>query len=114
MMCISTTALAICRLFVGPVMKNQQAALRASPVHFVTRRSAPFLFIHGDQDSVVPLAQIRMLHEALLKAGVESELLTDAVALRCGPEFQPTEKMGPAVAFFDRHFRDTCPEGPAQ
>ena len=105
---------AIYRLLGGPVSQNREAARRASPVHLVNGRSAPFLLIHGDQDPVVPLAQSHMLHEALLKAGVESELLTITGAAHGGPEFHTTENIRPIIAFFDRHLRDTCPEGPAR
>lgn len=104
----------IYRLLGGPVSQNREAARRASPVHLVNGRSAPFLLIHGDQDPVVPLAQSRMLHEALLQAGVESELLTITGAAHGGPEFHTTENIGPIITFFDRHLRDTCPERPAR
>lgn len=88
---------AIYRLLGGPVSKNRNAALRASPVHFINGRSAPFLIIHGDRDPVVPLAQSQMLHEALMQAGVESEFLTIAGAAHGGPEFHTTENIGPII-----------------
>lgn len=104
---------AIYRLLGGPVSQNREAALRASPVHFANGRSAPFLIIHGDQDPVVPLAQSRMLHEALLKAGVESALLTIPGAAHGGAEFSAPANMEPIYAFFDRHLRNTDPTGSA-
>jgi acetyl esterase/lipase len=93
---------AIYRLLGGPVSKNRNAALRASPVHFANADSAPFLMIHGDRDPVVPLAQSRMLHEVLLKVGAKSALLTIPGAAHGGEEFHTTESMGPVIAFFDR------------
>ena len=97
---------AIYRLLGGPVSKNRDAALSASPVHFVNGRSAPFLIIHGDHDPVVPLAQSQMLHEALLKAGVKSTLLTIPKAAHGGAEFYTPANMEPISAFFDRHLRN--------
>lgn len=42
-----------------------------SPVAFVDERSAPFLVIHGGQDTVVPREHSRRLTAALQSAGVE-------------------------------------------
>ena len=36
----------------------------------------PFLTIHGDADPVVPYRHALLLHQALTRAGVHSELLT--------------------------------------
>ena len=41
----------------GAVLENRAKALKASPISYVNRKSAPFIFFHGDSDTVVPFAQ---------------------------------------------------------
>ena len=45
--------------------EDKEKARRASPITYVTKDSAPFLILHGDQDNVVPLGQSESLAEAL-------------------------------------------------
>jgi acetyl esterase/lipase len=47
----------------------------ASPVTHVTGTTSPVLFIHGDQDKLVPLSQSQAMKAALDAAGVENELI---------------------------------------
>ena len=51
------------------------AAVRreASPLFHVTADSAPFLILHGDQDTIVPVENSRDLHKALEAAGARSK-----------------------------------------
>ena len=46
-----------------------------SPVVHVSKKSAPFLIMHGDKDPLVPLDQSQRLDRALKQAGVESTLV---------------------------------------
>jgi acetyl esterase/lipase len=48
----------------------------ASPVAYVRRGAPPVLTIHGTADSVVPYEQAQLLHSALRKARVRSQLTT--------------------------------------
>ncbi len=48
----------------------------ASPVAFVHRGASPVLTIHGTADAVVPYEQAQLLHTALRKARVRSQLTT--------------------------------------
>lgn len=59
----------------GTVREARAAFVRASPVTYADRDSAPTIFIHGTADSLVPLAHSRKLHEKLKGVGVPSELL---------------------------------------
>jgi len=58
----------------GPIQSVPEAARAASPVTYVTAAAPPFLIQHGTHDRLVPLAQSRTLHKALLAAGVSSTL----------------------------------------
>jgi acetyl esterase/lipase len=53
----------------------QTIAKEASPITHVSSNDPAFLHIHGDIDSVIPLAQSLDFHEALQAAGVDSTLL---------------------------------------
>jgi hypothetical protein len=55
----------------GPVQENKEKARKASPVTYVSKDSAPFLIMHGDQDNTIPLRQSEELAAALNKVGVE-------------------------------------------
>lgn len=48
----------------------------ASPLFFVSSKSAPTLIIHGTQDDIVPLAQSQALHSALQQNHIPVQLIT--------------------------------------
>jgi acetyl esterase/lipase len=52
-----------------------QKITQISPARLVTHQAPPFLIIHGDADTVVPLQQSQVLLAALKKAGVPAELI---------------------------------------
>ncbi len=47
----------------------------ASPIKYVSKNSAPFLIVHGDQDNVVPLEQARVLYSRLQSCNVPANLI---------------------------------------
>jgi dienelactone hydrolase len=47
-----------------------------SPIQYVSRDDPPALIVHGDQDKTVPYMQGKSMHDALMKEGVASKLLT--------------------------------------
>ncbi len=65
----------IVQLFGAPYEKTARQAAESSPVNFITRRTPPFLFIHGDGDIVVPVDQSRKMDRLLREAGIESHLI---------------------------------------
>jgi acetyl esterase/lipase len=62
----------ISRLLGGSVDRRIDLARSASPVLHVSAEASPFLIIHGDRDSTVPLAQSELLHRAIVNAEAES------------------------------------------
>lgn len=64
----------ISQLLGGPLLKNKNKALRASPVTYVSSDDAPFLVVHGDEDAVVPLSQSELLYKKLKQAKVPVSL----------------------------------------
>ncbi len=93
----------VARLIGGPVQKNLEKAARASPVTYVTKDTAPFLIMHGDQDDVVPLAQSVKLAEALRRAGVEVTLQVYKGSGHGGRAFTSPESSKQIEDFFARH-----------
>ncbi len=53
------------------------ARLRAaSPEHWLSARTPPFLFIHGTKDAAVPYEQATLAMDLFRKAGRPAELIT--------------------------------------
>jgi acetyl esterase/lipase len=78
---------------------DPEAYRRASPVTYISRDDPPFFLYHGTRDTLVPPDHAQDLHDALLAAGVHSELfwlrgrghiaafLTDGAAVDAASEF---------------------------
>lgn len=64
----------IARLIGGSVARNPDKARAASPTSYAHKDAAPFLIMHGDHDTIVPLSQSIYLYEALLAAGADVRL----------------------------------------
>ena len=88
----------------GPVLDRKDAARRASPVTYITKDDPPFLIVHGDKDTTVPVGQSRELHAALQKAGVDSTLMIIPGAGH-SPEILTPEVIRAVVMFFDKHLK---------
>jgi dipeptidyl aminopeptidase/acylaminoacyl peptidase len=93
----------IARLLGGPVQDNKEKARKASPLTYVSKDSAPFLIMHGDQDKLVPLSQSEVLAEALKKAGVETTLVVVQGNGHGGPGFNSPENRKLIEDFFAKH-----------
>lgn len=59
---------------IGPYPEQEALYLARSPLTHVSEITAPVLFLHGDLDKVVPLAQAQAMHDGLLALGRHSEL----------------------------------------
>ena len=58
----------------GPVDERRELARLVSPLRWVSRTAAPLLIVHGDADSVVPVEESHIFHEALKAAGAVVDL----------------------------------------
>jgi acetyl esterase/lipase len=96
---------AVGKLFGGPVQEHKELAEKANPIHYITKDAAPFLIMHGDKDNLVPLAQSRILDEALKKAGVESTLVVIEGDGHGGPGFAAKENLEKILDFLDKHLK---------
>ena len=82
----------------------------ASPTTWATSDDPPFLILHGDQDSVVPLAQSQQLYKSLINVGVEAQLIVvknGGHGWRNSPNMEPTrdEITQMIVRFFNTHLQ---------
>lgn len=85
---------------IGPELRDK--AKEASPVTWVTDKSAPFFTAHGTQDTLVPYSQAEEIHNALVKARVESHLITMQGA---GHGFASDDLNQRIRQFLDNHLR---------
>lgn len=63
------------QLIGGAIPENKGKAVAASPITYVSKKSPPFLILHGDKDRSVPFNQSELLDAALKKAGVDSTFI---------------------------------------
>ena len=99
----------VSRLIGAPIESAPEKVALANPITFIDGSEPPFLIIHGDKDGLVPLHQSQILHEALLAAGVSSELLVVKDGDHgYGGDFSEDEHAERVRAFFREHLR---PEG---
>ena len=89
----------------GPLGQNAEKALAASPVHYVSKQSAPILIVHGTADILVPYAQSVELFDALRKAGADATLQKLPNAGHGGPAFGCPPMKQLIKAFFDKHLK---------
>ena len=90
----------------GPIQDSpyRERVRQANPIAYVSADDPPFLIVHGDRDLLVAHPQSEILHEALRKASVPSELILSKGAghgLRGGePDWRSL--VDQSVAFFRR------------
>jgi len=91
-------------LLIGGLMaQNQQKAIVASPIHYVSKNSAPFFILHGEKDDTIPIEQSKSLAAALKAAGapVQLEIATGrGHGVGGGGKYITT-----VTAFFDRYLK---------
>lgn len=75
------------RLIGGSTLENKDLAMQASPVTWVSKKTAPFFFEAGTADNIVPCNQIGEMKDALNKYGIYSEVYLLRGVGHFGPEF---------------------------
>jgi acetyl esterase/lipase len=93
------------RLIGGLVKENPEKARKASPVSYVSKNTAPFLIMHGDKDTTVPIGQSELLAAALKKAGVKVTYQVIEGGGHGGAGFSSPENRKRVEAFFQEHLR---------
>jgi len=95
----------------GATDSKDEILKRASPVSYVTSDDPPFLIMHGERDTLVPLSQSQELYNVLMEAHVPATLI---VVKNAGHGFSPAGgQISPSRAkitnmitdFFDQHIK---------
>ncbi|HYH66454.1 MAG TPA: alpha/beta hydrolase [Urbifossiella sp.] len=93
--------------FLGKACKTDPDVYkRASPICLAAKGVPPLLIVHGTTDIVVPIVHSEKLHEKLVAAGAEAELVR-VPATGHGPwgPGQAATGMAATVRFLDRHLK---------
>ena len=93
------------KLIGGPVQENAELVAAANPITYVSPDDPPFLIMHGERDTTVPIGQSELLDAALQKAGVESTFkrIPDAGHGFGGPEINAA-----VLEFLNSHLKPSA------
>jgi acetyl esterase/lipase len=102
----SVDAAEVLPLFLGGNLEQARGRhVQASPLYWVSPRSAPTLCVHGTRDNYVAYEQATWLVERLKAAAVEAELLSLEGAGHGFSGEAATRAEAAMVSFFDRHLK---------
>ncbi|MCX7839304.1 MAG: alpha/beta hydrolase fold domain-containing protein [Anaerolineae bacterium] len=108
---LSGRAFIVAQTVFGATSRDDPVLVKASPVTYITPDDPPFLILHGDKDTVVPLEQSQILYDKLKAGGVHA---TFVIVKNAGHGFTPSDgTMSPSRAeltkmiadFFDQHLK---------
>jgi acetyl esterase/lipase len=90
------------QLLGGLIKENRSKASKASPITYAAKDAPPFLIVHGDRDTVVPISQSQSLYNVLKRQGIDVEL---RVVKGAGHGLLASDEGSRelARAFFERH-----------
>lgn len=79
----------------------------ASPIHYISDRTAPIAILHGDQDPLVPVEMSEDFYDRLVKAGLEaqSELYVVKNGGHGTRELFQNQVKALILAFFDQYLK---------
>ncbi len=99
------------RMVFGAASPTDPILVKASPVTYITPDDPPFLILHGDMDTVVPITQSQILHDRLAAAGVPSIFVPvhnagHGLSAIGGPIDPPYATIAQTIlGFFDQYLR---------
>lgn len=89
----------------GGVMANPEGAKAANPLTYISKKTAPFLLMHGDVDVLVSPSQTELLRAELAKHNIEATRYLVKGAAHGGPYWVQPEIMDIVIAFYDKHLK---------
>jgi acetyl esterase/lipase len=96
----------------GGLAKHAAAVQDADPSEHASATSAPTMIVHGDADRTVPVAQSRLLYDALKRVGVPVTLVILPGAGHGDPAFHSEPVMESCCDFFNRYLKPLPPSPP--
>lgn len=89
----------------GGILASPAGAKAANPVTYISKKTAPFLFMRGTNDTAVSPGQTNLLHEALRAHGIASTRYVVPHALHGGDYWVQPDVMKVVIAFFDKYLK---------
>ncbi|GGH85113.1 hypothetical protein GCM10007362_41780 [Saccharibacillus endophyticus] len=91
----------------GTIRMKPELARSTNPTHYLDGREVPpFLIVHGDADTTVPLRQSRILHDALTQADIPSEFcLLEGTGHSTAEMLTRSDVLDKVGEFFDSHLK---------
>lgn len=89
----------------GGIMTNPEGAKAANPLTYISKKTAPFLLMHGDADVLVSTSQTELLRAELAKHNIEATRYLVKGAAHGGPYWVQPEIMDIVIAFYDKHLK---------
>jgi acetyl esterase/lipase len=93
------------RLLGGPASRNPEKARQANPITYVTRGVPPFLIVHGDADSLVPIGQSRLLVQALKRVDTPVQFIVVKGGQHGGDDYFGGDIYEAVQSFFERYVK---------
>lgn len=89
----------------GGINANPEGSKAANPLTYISKKTAPFLLMHGDADVLVSPSQTELLREELAKHNIEAIRYLVKGAAHGGPYWVQPEIMDIVIAFYDKHLK---------
>ena len=90
----------------GGVSANPEGVKAANPITYISKKTAPMLFMHGSADQAVSPSQTEKVHQALQKEGIESTRYVVKDAPHGGPVWVEPQIMDIVIDFFNKHLKN--------
>jgi predicted esterase len=90
-----------------PVLRlNEEQYKEYSPVHYATKDDPPTLIMHGTTDEIVPIAQGKLMHTALQKAGVTTNFIKFEETTHSPTLEQASKGVDEALSWFNKYLKN--------
>ena len=89
----------------GGVKDFPEESRKASPLYYVSEKTVPMLFMHGDADKSVSPSQTDKMYQALRAKGIEAERYVVPGAPHGGPYWMQEPVLKIMVDFFDKYMK---------
>ena len=86
----------------GSLLDTPETARDSNPITYIDKNTPPFLIMHGDVDKTVSPSQSKLLHDALIKNGVDSTHVVIKGADHNAAYFYQPKTFGIIVDFLKR------------